>query len=510
MHARIPFALLAIVLLQSSGNLPLVAAERSSLAGLRPNIVLVMTDDQGKGELSCLGHPVLKTPHLDQFHAESVRFVDFHVSPTCAPTRSAIMTGRHEFKNGVTHTIHERERLTLDATTIAQVLQRQGYGTGIFGKWHLGDEPAYQPQRRGFEEVFIHGAGGIGQAYPGSCADAPPNAPSRSPQKERASYFSPVIKHNGTFVQTDRYCTDAFFDQAMGWIRAQAEAEQPFFAYIVTNTPHSPRISKEKDQQPFLDAGWDQQTAASWGMIRNIDENVGRLMKYLKAQGLEENTLVIFMTDNGQAHRQGSLNGKKQKLHMAGMRGGKGTPYEGGTRVPAFWRWPGKLAAGHDLTALTAHIDIFPTLAELVGDSTTYDQVEGRSLLPLLAATAKGTSSATWDDRFLFTHLGRWQPGEDPETYKHRACAVRGPRFRLVNNSQLYDIQNDPGETTNVIQAHPELVARMRKAFDQWWETTKPLMVNESAKPAASKPYHTEYRQQLQSGGIPAWSPPAL
>src|SRR5262249_48875430 len=172
-----------------------------------PNIILIMTDDQGYGDLGCHGNPHLKTPSLDRLHQESVRFTDFHVSPTCSPTRSALMTGRHEFKNGVSHTINERERLTLTAITLPQVLKRAGYRCGIFGKWHLGDEDDYQPGRRGFDEVFIHGAGGIGQSYSGSCGDAPGN-----------KYFDPVIRHNGKFVKTAGYCTDVFFRQALAWI----------------------------------------------------------------------------------------------------------------------------------------------------------------------------------------------------------------------------------------------------------------------------------------------------
>jgi arylsulfatase A-like enzyme len=186
-----------------------VARERPK----RPNIILVMPDDQGYGDLSFTGNPILKTPHLDSFARRSVRFTDFHVSPTCAPTRAALMTGRHEFKNGVTHTIYERERLTTSATTIAQALQKGGYATGIFGKWHLGDEPQYQPGRRGFDEVFIHGAGGIGQTYAGSCGDAPEN-----------SYFDPTILHNDRFVKTAGYCTDVFFAEALRWMDAKRKS----------------------------------------------------------------------------------------------------------------------------------------------------------------------------------------------------------------------------------------------------------------------------------------------
>ena len=194
---------------------PTTLVAQPSLAGRRPNIIFILTDDQGYGDMSCHGNPVLKTPNIDRLHDESVRFTDFHVSPTCAPTRSALMTGRHEFNNGVTHTIFERERLTLKATTLAQVLKTAGYTTGIFGKWHLGDEAEYQPDQRGFDEVFIHGAGGIGQTYPGSCGDAPGN-----------TYFNPAILHNGKFEKTQGYCTDVFFGQAAEMDRG-VKGQQP-------------------------------------------------------------------------------------------------------------------------------------------------------------------------------------------------------------------------------------------------------------------------------------------
>src|SRR5580765_2503941 len=187
--------------------LALFSGHVGEAAASRPNIILVMTDDQGYGDLGWTGNPVIHTPHIDAFAKESIRFTSFHVSPTCAPTRCALMTGRHEFRSGVTHTINERERMSLKAVTVAQVLKSAGYKTGIFGKWHLGDEAAYQPDKRGFDEVFIHGGGGIGQTYPGSCGDAPDN-----------TYFNPALLHNGKFVETEGYCTNLFFGQAVRWM----------------------------------------------------------------------------------------------------------------------------------------------------------------------------------------------------------------------------------------------------------------------------------------------------
>ena len=472
-----------------------------SLAGSRPNIILVMTDDQGMGDLSCMGNKVLRTPNLDRFYNMSTRFTDFHVSPTCAPTRSAIFSGRHEFRNGVTHTIKERERMALSTTTFPQLLRKAGYETGIFGKWHLGDEDEYQPYSRGFSETFIHGAGGIGQAYEGSCADFPPN------REQEGRYFDNVILHNDTLVQTEGFCTDVFFQAALGWIKSQHEAKTPFFAYITTNAPHGPMLAPEKYKQRFAEEGWDANTQGRYGMIENIDDNFGVLMQKLDEWKLWDNTLVIFMTDNGQAGRSGKRNGKPTPMFTAGFKSGKGSPYEGGTHVPAFWRWKGKLGEGVDTAALTAHIDLFRTFCQLAGAEIPADiqKIDGRTLLPLLE-----NPKADWPDRNLFVHKGRWEKGADPNGSKFKDCAVRSQRWRFVKNKELYDISVDPYEMTDVAGSHPAVVAAMQKAYDAWWSETVPLMVNENAPYAPHQPQAVRYEKQLQAGGIPKWSRPQL
>ena len=217
----------------------------------RPNVVLVITDDQGYPPLAKLGHPWIKTPHLDALHNRSTRFSRFLVCPTCSPTRSALMTGRHSMRNGVTHTILERERLTLDAVTLPQALSQAGYKSGIFGKWHLGDEEPYQPHRRGFDHAFIHGAGGIGQAYDCSCADVPQN-----------SYYDPVVRMNGSFVKTHGFCTDVFFSAAIDWIDQVVTADSPFFAYIATNAPHGPFLAPDMYKKRFLEMEFGDEQAA--------------------------------------------------------------------------------------------------------------------------------------------------------------------------------------------------------------------------------------------------------
>ena len=467
------------------------ASAADSLVGKRPNIIFILTDDQGYGDLSCHGNPILKTPNIDRIHAEGVRFTDFHVSPTCSPTRSALMTGRHEFRNGVTHTILERERLTLKATTLAQVLKSAGYTTGIFGKWHLGDEAEYQPNRRGFDEVFIHGAGGIGQSYPGSCGDAPGN-----------TYFNPAILHNGTFEKTNGYCTDVFFAQATKWIEA-TKGKQPFYAHIATNAPHGPLQVRPEDEARYADkiparAAANTKQANSndvakfFGMIANIDDNVGKLLAKLNEWGIERDTLVIFMNDNG-----GTVG---VQVHNAGMRGSKVTPWLGGTRASSLWRWPGTLKPG-DVNKLAAHIDFFPTLADLAGAKLTDDlkaQVEGRSLVPLLA-----DPQAAWPDRTLFTHVGRWQKGNSPETCKFSQCSVRTPRWHLVSTAkpgekdwQLFDITSDPGEKTDLAAQQPQVVAELTKSYDAWWESVQPQLVNENVPLAPENPFKALFEKQ--------------
>jgi arylsulfatase len=461
-------------------------APAQELAGRRPNILFILTDDQGYGDLSCHGNPILKTPNLDRLHEEGVRFTDFHVSPTCAPTRSALLTGRHEFRNGVTHTINERERLTPSAITLAQVLKSAGYTTGIFGKWHLGDEPDRWPNRRGFDESFTHGAGGIGQAYPGtSCGDAPGN-----------TYFDPYILHNGKFEKTHGYCTDVFFQQAASWIDS-VKGKQPFLCWLSTNAPHGPLQVRPEDEARYAGQA-PGDVPKYFGMIANIDDNVGKLLAHLAELGLERDTLVIFMNDNGGT---GGV-----RVFNAGMRGAKGTPWLGGTRAASFWRWPGTLQP-HDVSALASNIDFFPTLAELAGaklDETVRKQVEGRSLVPLLR-----DAKAAWPERTLFTHVGRWPKGE-AANYKYAKCSVRTPRWHLVSPNdakakawQLYDVQADPGEARNVYAEHAADAAPLEEAYEQWWTSIQPQLVNEDAVPPAENPFRTVFRQQFGEAALP-------
>ena len=461
----------------------------------RPNIIFILTDDQGYGDLGCHGHPFLKTPNLDRLYEQSTRFTDFHASSTCAPSRAALMSGLLPFKVGVTHTILERDRMALSATTVAEVLQSGGYTTGIFGKWHLGEEDAYQPTNRGFDEVFIHGAGGIGQNFPGTQGDVPGN-----------NYFDPVIRHNGTFVKTEGYCTDVFFQQALGWIQAKHEAGEPFFAYIPTNAPHGPFICADKYSDPYLNLSKNGKLHKFYGMITNIDENVGLLMEKLDDWGVAENTLLIFMSDNGSAFA----------AHNNNMRGKKASIYEGGSRVPLFMRWPGQIDAGVDVDLLTRHVDLFPTLASVAGaDIPESLDLDGRSLIPILKK-----EKGEWADRMTYFHVGRWgkagaperfaRGNTDPDQAKYTNFAVRNERWRLVGKDELYNIDEDPMEASNVIADHPEIASDMIEAYEKWWDDVRPLMINEDATLDVEKPFVVQFEKQQVEQGIPQWTAPTL
>ena len=448
----------------------------------KPNIIIVMPDDLAYGDYGCLGNPILQTPNVDAFAKESLLFTQFHVSPTCAPTRAALMSGRHEFKNGVTHTILERERMSLDTFTMPQMLKTAGYTTGIFGKWHLGDEEAYRPESRGFDEVYIHGAGGIGQTFPGSCGDAPGN-----------NNIDPTLWHNGTFVKTKGYCTDLFFNQAFKWMDAQRQTEQPFFAYVSLNAAHGPHVVPDDYCKNYVGKkGINGKLIKYLGMVENIDTNFGKLLAKLKQWDIADNTLLIYLgTDNG-----GTIS---RRIFDSGLKGGKNSVTQGGTLSPVFVRWPaGKVPAGETCDALTAHVDLYSTLAEIAGATTTPKmklQLEGRSMATLLT-----NPKAQWADRMLVHHAGRWKKGMREES-KYVKSAIQNSKFTLINNEELYDLAADPGEKTNVIGDHPEVVAKLGAAYDQWWQDVQPLMVNEKAVGPKINPFQELYYEQF--GGTP-------
>jgi len=376
---------------------------------------------------------------------------------------------------------------------VAQVLKSAGYTTGIFGKWHLGDEPDHWPDKRGFGEMFIHGCGGIGQTYGGSCGDVPGN-----------SYFSPTVLHNGKFEKTDAYCTDVFFAQATKWIDEKRKGGAPFFAYITPNAPHGPLHCPEDYIKKYEGQGLSPSEMAFFGMITNIDDNLGRLLAKIKEWDIEKNTLVIFMNDNG-----GTAG---VKVFNAGMRGSKNSPYNGGTRAASFWRWPGTLKPTV-VDKLAMHRDIFPTLAELAGAKVPEEvaaKLDGRSLVPLLADPA-----APWADRYFLTHIGRWAKGKAAES-KYAGCSVRNQRYNMVSskggggaaNWELYELKSDPGETKNIAAEHPDVVKEMSAAYDKWWEEVLPCLENEDVVGPAVNPFKELYWKQFGGGPAGSGAPP--
>ena len=424
---------------------PLVAAEAPSVTPpKRPNVVLVITDDQGYGDLAAHGNTMIETPIMDRLHSQSVRLNNFHVDPTCSPSRSALMTGRYSCRVGVWHTIMGRSILRRDEITMADVFAGSGYRTAMFGKWHLGDNYPYRPQHRGFHEVLCHGGGGVGQ----------------TPDYWGNDYFDDTYFRNGEPEKFEGYCTDIWFDGAMEFI--EANREEPFFVYLATNAPHGPYFVAEKYSQPYVDKGVPRPMAEFYGMITNIDDNLGRLGKKLRELGLMENTLFVFMTDNGTAAgvaRKPSKDENAWPGFNAGMRGQKGSQYDGGHRVPCFVHWAdGGFTGGRDVNQLTAHVDLLPTLIELCNLDPPEDvKFDGTSLVPLLKAPTND-----WPQRTLFVESHRI---DQPEPW--RQSAVMTQRWRLIDGQELYDMVEDPGQTKNVAADNPEAVKQLRVAYER-------------------------------------------
>ena len=416
--------------------------------GVPPNVILVITDDQGYGDIGAHGNPLIQTPALDQLYSESVRLTDFHVDPTCSPTRSALLTGRYSTRTGVWHTIMGRSLMRPEEVTLAEVFSAAGYATGMVGKWHLGDNYPLRPQDQGFAEAFYHPAGGVGQGldYFGN------------------DYFDDTYVRSGVLEPVTGYVTNVWFDDALDFI--DRHKEDPFFLYLATNAPHGPYFVEDRYAQPYRDLGMSETMARFSGMITNIDDNMGRLLGQLDSLGLAENTILIFMTDNGSA--EGWSNWRNEDGtwtgYNAGMRAGKGSEYDGGHRVPFFMRWPaGGLTGGRDVDGLTAHIDVLPTVAALASLEPPADvALDGISL----ASQLRGDPVPA---RTLFVHSQRI-----PYPEKWRKSAVLSGRWRLVNQHELYDLDTDPAQEVDLAEQFPARVDSLQAAYDAWWQDLMP------------------------------------
>ena len=448
----------------------------------RPNVILIMTDDQGAGDLGIAGNPVIETPSLDRLARESASMSAFYVHPVCTPTRAALMTGRYPYRTRAIDTWIGRAMMEPDEITIAELLRDAGYATGIFGKWHLGDCYPMRAMDQGFEESLVHRGGGLAQ-------------PSEPIENERR-YTDPILFRNGESVATEGYCTDVYFDAALDWIEACHEGERPFFAYVATNAPHGPfhdvpaELYEKYRESDFVGVLREDQTKARdttariFAMIENIDQNVGRLLERLEGLDIADDTIVIYLHDNGP-------NGDRYVAdrHDVERRGRKSQVFEGGIRSPFFVRWPARLVAGTTNDRIAANIDVLPTIADACGVPLPTDRpIDGRSLLPLL----EGRASTAWPERRLFLQSHR---GDEP-VLGHN-FAVRGDRYKLLRASgfgretlperpppfELYDVLDDPGETANLATERPEIVARMFREYRMWFDDVSSTRPDNYAPP---------------------------
>ncbi len=436
-----------------------------------PNVVLVMTDDQGYGDVGLHGNDIIHTPTLDQFARGGTQLTKFYCSPVCAPTRASLMTGRYFYRTGVIHTSRGAARMASDEKTMAELFRDAGFVTGIFGKWHLGDNYPMRPQDQGFQHSLVHKSGGITQ---------PPDQPN--------DYFDPLLWEDGQPVQAKGYCTDVFFDGALDFV--EQNKDQPFFVYIATNAPHTPLIVEEAAWKKYARLDQSETTAKVYAMVENIDTNFARLLKKLDDLELRENTIVIFLTDNGPQHDR----------YNAGLHGRKSMVYEGGIHVPCFVQWPAKLKAGQKISSRHAHLDWLPTLIEATGiEAEVPNRLDGVSFWPQLVG-----SDAQPSERNLFFQVHR---GLHPEP-RHNAAVV-GPRYKLVMNVgsfgqekladvpprrrtgiQLFDLEKDPGEKHDLAATMPQKVDEMLEAYDAWFADVKstrnfetpPIVIGEKAE----------------------------
>lgn len=411
----------------------------------RPNIVFVLTDDQGYGDLGCHGNDIIKTPCIDDFYNESVRLEDYHVGPTCAPTRAGLMTGHYANSTGVWHTIGGRSLLRQDEWTIADALKENGYETGIFGKWHLGDTYPYRPSDRGFNKSIIHKGGGVGQ----------------TPDYWGNDYFDDTYYDNNQPKKFSGYCTDVFYNEAMKFI--EEKKDEPFFCYIACNAPHEPYNVPKEYEDIYKDADINEDRKKFYGMISNIDENFGKLVNKLEELDVIDDTILIFMTDNGSSG--GSVLDENEQVidgYNGGFRGLKGSEYEGGHHVPFFIRYPRLgIQGGKDIEELTANVDFMPTILDLCDIEIPKDrEVDGVSLKDLLTGETN-----TLEARYVVTDSQRVT-----NPIKWKQSSVMKGKWRLINGTELYNIKNDRSQKVDVSSLYKNKVDKMREAYDIWWD----------------------------------------
>ena len=425
-----------------------------------PNVILIITDDQGYGDFGFSGNEQIKTPVLDALSKRSTRFNNFYVSPVCAPTRSSLMTGRYSLRTGVRDTYNGGATMASNEVTIAEMLKQANYKTGMYGKWHLGDNYPSRPMDQGFDESLIHLSGGMGQV-----------GDFTTYFQGDKSYFDPVLWYNGQQKKYDGYCSDIFTDNAIDFIEKNHNA--PFFCYLSFNAPHTPLQVPDEYYQMYADIdpsiAFEKNNSSNvkmnernkedarkvYAMVSNIDDNIGKVISKVKHLGIENNTIIIFMTDNG----------PQQLRYVGGMRGLKGSVYRGGVRVPFLFSYPEHFKGDKTIETTTAHIDVLPTLAELCKvDLPENRKIDGNSMLPLI----KG-DSVDWADRSLFFYWTR----RYPELYNN--IALQKGAYKLVGHTnynagiedfQLFDIKNDPNEQHNIVLENKTVANSLKLNLD--------------------------------------------
>ena len=412
----------------------------SSFALDRPNVVLILTDDQGYGEVAAHGNKIIQTPEMDKLYREGVRLDNYHVNSICSPSRAALVTGRYASRVGVWHTLGGRNIIRKDEKTIADHFVAAGYKTGMVGKWHLGDNAPYRPEDRGFQDVFRIGGGSIGQL----------------PDYWKNDLWDGHYWNKGQWVKTKGFCTDVQFDYALDFVEENKNA--PFFLFISTTAPHSPTGADKKYLEPYEKLGLDKGICAFYGMVTNIDDNIGRLRNKLRELKIEENTILIFSSDNGSACD------KKGDSFNGGMQGKKGSLYEGGHRVPCFLYWPkGGWIGGKQLDQVTAHIDILPTLLKACAIenplNTAFDGIE---LNGIIAKPAQKLS------RLLIT-----ENKANKRDQEFQNSVVLTDEWRLIDGQKLYDVKNDFTQKNDIAKEHNERVKSLRKSYSQWYTSIK-------------------------------------
>ena len=464
-------------------------------ASTPPNVILIITDDQGYGDLGIHNNPNIITPAIDAFARQSIRFNNFHVSPVCAPTRSSLMTGRYSLRTGIRDTYNGGAIMAASEFTLAEMLKKVNYTTGIFGKWHLGDNYPSRPSDQGFDESLIHLAGGIGQV--GDFTNY---------FKMKTSYFDPVLWHNNQQKAYEGYCSDIFTDNAIDFI--EKNQDQPFFCYLSFNAPHTPLQVPDKYYQMYKDIDpsegidpkllptadinekSDEDARKVYAMVTNIDDNLNRLFEKVEVLGIEDNTIIIFMTDNG----------PQQARYVAGMRGRKSSVHRGGIRVPFFMSYSSKFTGDSDVDQMAAHIDLLPTLSQLCGAPLPQDRkIDGRSFVPAL-------QGKDLTERSFFSYWTR----KFPEKYNN--VALQRGNYKLVGKKdfdaeiedvELYNLKDDPFEKINLVTQNKEKATSLKTEMDVFISelTSSPNLVNPPGIAVGTPHENPVYLNRNDAGG---------